>query len=66
MANQLTYKMKFPNNEILETHSLKESRKHEIADWLSRYPFDVIEIYRGKRLYSTIQMIRNRQVSIRW
>lgn len=66
MANQLTYKVKFPNNEIIETHSLKESRKNEIADWLAKYPFDVIEVYRGKKLYSTIQIIKNRQISVRW
>lgn len=65
MANQLTYKVKFPNNEILEIHSLKASRKNEIADWLIKYPFDVIEVYRGKKLYSTIQMVRNRQISVR-
>lgn len=65
MANQLKYKIKFPSNEIIETHSLKQSRKNEIADWLIKHPFDIIEVYRGKKLYSTIQMILNKQVSVR-
>lgn len=65
MANQLTYKVKFPNNDVLETHSLKESRKNEIADWLIKNPFDTIEVYRGKKLYSRIMMIMNKQISVR-
>lgn len=65
MANQLTYKVKFPNDEFLKTHSLKESKKHEIADWLIKHPLDTIEVYRGKKLYSTFMIVKNRLVSIR-
>lgn len=65
MANQLTYKVKFPNNEILLTHSIKDCKKNAISQWLEHNPFDTIYVYRGKKLYSTFLVIKGRVVGIR-
>lgn len=65
MANRLTYKVVFPN-ETLETHSLKDCKKNAISEWLERNPFDTIDVYRGKKLYSTFLVVKGKVVGVRW